>query len=132
MKGCAMLWMQKREKKSHSLPLTSSFPHSLVQRVKKLKTGCVSRRWLGCSFSWISRAVYDSSLLGPDGGSLASSVLWVETTQSLSCVSMLHDMSTTQLHLFFSIVFVIPTALLALNQTNKCACFHYAAMGFAE
>lgn len=84
-----------------SLPLTTPFPHSPAQSIKKLKTGCVSGRWLGCSFSWISRAVYDSSLLGPDGGSLASSVLWVETTQSLSCVSMLHDMSTTQLHLFF-------------------------------
>jgi len=61
--------------------------------------------------------------LGPDGGSLASSVLWVETTQSLSCVSMLHDMSTSlQLNFiyFFAVVFVMQTALLALNQTNKC------------
>lgn len=44
------------------------------------------------------------------------------------------SMTWVQLYLiyFFAVVFVMPTALLTPNQTNKCVCFHYAAMGFAE
>ncbi len=129
LQGCALLWKQKKEKRKSTTD--NLLPASHCLKHKKLKTDCVSGRWLGCSFSWISWAVYDSSLLGLDGGSLASSVLWVETTQSLSCLSMQHDMSTTQLHLFFQLFLWYQLLCLPwIKQINVC--FHYAAMGFAE